>query len=88
MRLLAEIAWALLQARRRQSIIAAVGVTFGIAMFITLLGFMTGLNEMLDGLIVNRTPHIRIYKEITVNPDQPKTLILRSEVREQVQSFA
>lgn len=71
MKLLADIAWALLLARRKQSIIAAVGVTFGIAMFITLLSFMTGLNEMLDGLIVNRTPHIRIYKEITVNPDQP-----------------
>lgn len=71
MKLLVDIAWALLQARKRQSIIAAVGVTFGIAMFITLLSFMTGLNEMLDGLIVNRTPHIRIYKEISVNTDQP-----------------
>jgi lipoprotein-releasing system permease protein len=71
LKLLVDIAWALLQARRKQSIIAAIGVTFGIAMFITLLSFMTGLNEMLDGLIVNRTPHIRIYKEITVNPEQP-----------------
>lgn len=71
MKLLFQIAIALLQARKRQSIIAAVGVTFGITMFIALLSFMTGLNKMLDGLILNRTPHIRIYKEINVNPKQP-----------------
>lgn len=71
MRLLVNIAWSLLQARRKQSIIAAVGVTFGITMFIALLSFMTGLNKMLDGLILNRTPHVRIYKEITTNPNQP-----------------
>ena len=78
MKLLASIALALLQARRKQSLIAAIGVTFGITMFIALLGFMTGLNKMLDGLILNRTPHVRIYKEVTVNPNQPISQWLRS----------
>ena len=63
-KLLFEIAIALLLARWRQTLVAAIGVTFSIAMFVTLLSFMTGLNDMLDGLIINRTPHVRLYKEI------------------------
>jgi lipoprotein-releasing system permease protein len=68
------IARGLLRARIKQSVVAAVGVTFGIAMFITLIGFMTGLNTLLDGLILNRTPHIRLYNEIKANEDQPLDL--------------
>ena len=45
------------EARWQQTLVAAIGVTFSITMFITLLGFMNGLNEMLDGLIINRTAH-------------------------------
>jgi len=60
-----------LLARRKQSIIAALGVTFGIAMFISLVSFMTGLNKFLDGLIINRTPHIRLYNEIKPAVKQP-----------------
>lgn len=61
-------------ARWRQTLVAAIGVTFGVTMFITLLGFMNGLNEMLDGLVTNRTPHVRIYNEIKPNANQPITL--------------
>ncbi len=32
---------------------------------------MTGLNDLLDGLILNRTPHIRLYNEVKPNPIQP-----------------
>ncbi|WP_245580863.1 ABC transporter permease [Daejeonella oryzae] len=63
-------------ARLRQSVIAAVGVTFGITMFITLVSFMTGLNKLLDGLILNRTPHIRLYNEIKPSENQPVNLSL------------
>ena len=59
-RLLINIAKSLLLARWRQTLIAAIGVTFSITMFITLLSFMSGLNDLLDGLILNRTPHVRI----------------------------
>ena len=55
----------------KQSIVAAAGVTFGIAMFIALVSFMTGLNKMLDSLIINRTPHIRIYNAIVPSKSQP-----------------
>jgi lipoprotein-releasing system permease protein len=65
------IAWGLLRARVRQSVVAGAGVTFGIAMFITLTGFMTGLNDLLDGLIINRTAHVRLYNEIKPAVQQP-----------------
>ncbi|MDN3689249.1 ABC transporter permease [Cyclobacterium jeungdonense] len=69
--LLLHIARSLMLARFKQTMVAAVGVTFSITMFIALLGFMNGLNQMLDGLVLNRTPHIRFYNEIKPNPDQP-----------------
>jgi lipoprotein-releasing system permease protein len=69
------IAKALLLARWRQTLVAAIGVTFSIGLFITLLGFMSGLNDLLDGLILNRTPHIRIYNEVKPSQNQP---VLRS----------
>lgn len=71
LKLLADIAKSLLLARWRQSLVAAVGVTFSITMFIALLGFMNGLNDLLDGLVLNRTPHVRLFNEIKPNPNQP-----------------
>jgi lipoprotein-releasing system permease protein len=66
-----DISLSLLLARWRQTLVAAVGVTFGITMFVALLSFMSGLNGMLDGLILNRTPHIRLYNEIKPSVVQP-----------------
>src|SRR5688572_1251289 len=71
LKLLLDICRTMLTARLRQSIVAAAGVTFSITMFIALTGFMTGLNKMLDGLILNRTPHVRLFNEIKPNPEQP-----------------
>ncbi len=73
-KLIADIAKSLLLARWRQSLVAAIGVTFSITMFIALLGFMNGLNDLLDGLIINRTPHVRIYNDIKPNDNQPVKL--------------
>ncbi|MDU8885688.1 FtsX-like permease family protein [Yeosuana sp. MJ-SS3] len=55
----------------KQTSIAALGVTFGIGSYITLVCFMTGLNAMLDNLILNQTPHIHIYNEIEPSQEQP-----------------
>ena len=71
MKLLLSIAVTLLRAKLRQSIVAAVGVMFSITMFVALLGFMNGLNDLLDGLILNRTPHVRLYNELQASPEQP-----------------
>jgi len=74
-KLLFGISVTLLTARLRQSVVAAVGVTFSIAMYISLSGFMNGLNDMLDGLILNRTPHIRLYNDIKPADRQPLDLL-------------
>lgn len=74
MNVLSSVALTHLRARFKQSVIAALGVTFGIAMYTTLMGFMTGLNGMLDGLILDRTPHVRLYNEIEATEVQPVAL--------------
>jgi lipoprotein-releasing system permease protein len=73
-KLLSDIAIALAVVRWRQTLIAAIGVMFSITMFITLLSFMNGLNDMLDGLILNRTPHIKLYNELKPSAHQPVQL--------------
>lgn len=70
-KLIAGISKSLLLARWKQTLVAAIGVTFSIAMFVTLLSFMTGLNDMLDGLILNRSPHIKLFNEIKPSEVQP-----------------
>jgi lipoprotein-releasing system permease protein len=73
-KLILNIALHLLQARLKQTIVAAIGVTFSIAMFIALVSFMNGLNYLLDGLMLNRTPHVRLYNDIKPTEHQPITL--------------
>lgn len=70
-KLIIDIAKSLLMARFKQTLVAAIGVTFSITMFIGLLSFMAGLNDLLDGLLLNRTPHVRLYNEIQPNENQP-----------------
>lgn len=55
----------------KQTAIAALGVTFGISMYIIMMGFMTGLNDLLDGLVLDRTPHIQIFNKIEPTEKQP-----------------
>lgn len=71
LKLITSVSQSLLLARWKQTLVAAIGVTFSITMFITLLSFMTGLNDLLDGLILNRTPHVRLYNEIQPSEHQP-----------------
>jgi lipoprotein-releasing system permease protein len=70
-RLILRVSRSLLMARWKQTLVAAIGVTFSITMFITLLSFMSGLNSLLDGLVINRTPHVRLYNEILPAKEQP-----------------
>ena len=66
-----QIAKTHLITKLRSTVTAAIGITFGIGGYITLVGFMTGLNEMLDNLILNQVPHIRLYNEIKPTDEQP-----------------
>ncbi|NNJ88621.1 MAG: ABC transporter permease, partial [Eudoraea sp.] len=60
--------------KMKSTVTASLGVTFGIGAYITLVSFMTGLNAMLDDLILNQTPHIHLYNEIEPTEKQPVTL--------------
>jgi lipoprotein-releasing system permease protein len=79
LKLLFEIALSLLLARWKQTLVAAIGVTFSITLFVTLLSFMTGLNVMLDSLVINRTPHIRLYRDIKPSKNQPVDQIYKNK---------
>jgi lipoprotein-releasing system permease protein len=74
-RLILSISKVHLLSRIKQTSVAALGVTFGIGMFIILMGFMTGLNDLLDGLILNRVPHIHIFNDIKPSENQPIDLL-------------
>lgn len=58
----------------KQTTTAALGVTFGIGAYITLVCFMTGLNKMLDDLVLNQTPHVHVFSEIEPSQVQPVDL--------------
>lgn len=72
--LILNIAKTHLVSKIKQTTIAALGVTFGIGSYITLVSFMTGLNEMLDNLILNQTPHVHLFNEIEPSKQQPVDL--------------
>jgi lipoprotein-releasing system permease protein len=65
----AQIAKTHLMAKKRQTLVAMLGVTFGIAMFITMISFMQGVNQFLEDSALDASPHIRIYNE--VNTQRP-----------------
>jgi lipoprotein-releasing system permease protein len=69
--LIIKIAIKHLFTRVKQSAVAALGVTFGIAAYIILMSFMTGLNSLLDGMILDRTPHVQVYNESKISVIQP-----------------
>ena len=60
--------------KMKSTVTATLGVTFGIGAYITLVSFMTGLNAMLDDLVLNQTPHIHMYNEIRPSETQPISL--------------
>lgn len=70
-RLILDISKTHLLSKFKQTMVAALGVTFGIGTFIIMMGFMTGLNQLLDGLVLNRTPHIQLYNKTEPSEVQP-----------------
>lgn len=73
--LILDIAKTHLFAKIKQTAVASLGVTFGIGTFIIMTGFMTGLNDLLDGLVLNRTPHIQIYNKTDPSEVQPVDML-------------
>src|SRR5690606_35201504 len=65
MSLLFDIARTHLISKPKQTIVAMLGVTFGIGMFIAMVGLMTGLNDFTEELTMTSSPDIHIYNDIT-----------------------
>lgn len=61
-----SIATTHLLTKKRQSIVAMLGVTFGISMFIIMISFMTGVNQFTEDMAMDNTPHVRIYKPLEI----------------------
>jgi lipoprotein-releasing system permease protein len=62
-----SIAWRHLLSKKRQTIVALLGVTFGIAIFIFQGGLMTGFQQLFIEQTINTSAHIRLYNEDQVN---------------------
>lgn len=72
MKLALEIAKTHLLAKPKQTLVAMLGVTFGIGMFIGMVSLMTGLNNFTEELTMTSSPDIHIYNDIT--QDRPTIL--------------
>jgi lipoprotein-releasing system permease protein len=72
MKLAIEIAKTHLLSKPKQTLVAMLGVTFGIGMFIGMVGLMTGLNNFTEELTMTSSPDIHIYNDIT--QDRPTIL--------------
>lgn len=59
-----QIAKTHLLAKKRQTLVAMLGVTFGIGMYILMISFMTGFNEYLQDAMLSSTPDVRMYNDI------------------------
>lgn len=53
-----------LLARKKQTLVAVLGVTFGIAMFILMISFMQGVNKFLSDTMLMATPDVHIYNDL------------------------
>ncbi len=62
-----EIARTHLLSRKKQTLIAILGVTFGISMFILMISFMKGVDDYYHDSLLMSTPDIRIYNDIMTN---------------------
>lgn len=58
-----EIAFTYMVSRRKQTLVAALGVTFGISMFIFMNSLITGSNEWSEKIMLSSTPHLRLYSD-------------------------
>lgn len=72
MKLAFDIARTHLLSRPKQTIVAMMGVTFGIGMFIAMVGLMTGLNNFTEELTMTSSPDIHIFHDVT--QDRPTIL--------------
>ena len=73
-----EIALTYLSARKKQTLVASLGVMFGISMFIFMQSLMKGTNDYFEKMSFNSTPHIRLYSENKVADNHMMTSYLNN----------
>ena len=56
--------------KRKQTLVAMMGVMFGISMFITMISFMTGVNQWMEDVAMDGTPHVRIFNPMQVKEER------------------
>ena len=56
--------------KRKQSLVAMMGVMFGISMFITMISFMTGVNQWMEDVAMDGTPHVRIFNPMEIKEEK------------------
>jgi len=59
-----EIALTHITSRMKQSIVAALGVTFGISMYIFVNSILSGTNDYFEKTTLSNIPHVRIYNDL------------------------
>lgn len=59
-----QIAQTHLLAKKKQTIVAMLGVTFGISMYIVMISFMSGVNQFLFDIAIDGSPHVRMYNPV------------------------
>lgn len=69
-----QIALTHILTRKKQTLVASLGVTIGITAFVFLNSLVLGFNRFFDGSVFKSMPHMRIYKddEISKSLQQPK----------------
>lgn len=65
-KLAASIAFIHMGSRLKQTIIATIGVTFGITVFIFMVSFITGSNQYYQDVAFDQSPHLRLYNEAQI----------------------
>jgi lipoprotein-releasing system permease protein len=53
-----------LLSRKKQTMVAILGVTFGIAMFILMISFMQGVNKFLEDTMLQATPDMHLFNDL------------------------
>jgi lipoprotein-releasing system permease protein len=66
-----EIAFTHVWSRKKQTLVASLGVTVGITAFVFLNSLILGFNRYFDASIFKSIPHIRIYKEDAISKPLP-----------------
>ena len=58
-----QIAYVYLTSKLKQTLVAVLGVTFGISMYVFMNSFMTGVNDIQTDLAFSALAHIRVYND-------------------------